>query len=44
MDKAPYIKNDKNLLVDLEVIRLHFQERNLPIGDIEKVIIELVTR
>jgi hypothetical protein len=44
MEKAPYIKNDKNLLVDLEVIRLHFQERNLPIGDIEKVIIEIVTR
>ena len=44
MERAPYIKNDKNLLVDLEVIRLHFQERNLPIGDIEKVIIEIVTR
>lgn len=44
IEKAPYIKKDKNLLVDLEVIRLHFQERNLPIGDIEKVIIEIVTR
>lgn len=44
IDKAPYIKNDKNLLVDLEVIKLHFQERNLPTGDIEKVIIEIVTR
>lgn len=44
MEKAPYIKNDKNLLVDLEVIRLRFQERNLPTGDIEKVIIEIVTR
>ncbi len=44
LDKAPYIKKDKNLLVDLEVIRLHFQERNLPTGDIEKVIIEIVTR
>jgi hypothetical protein len=44
IDKAPYVKNDKNLLVDLEVIKLHFQERNLPTGDIEKVIIEIVTR
>ncbi|MCT4643639.1 MAG: hypothetical protein N4A74_01535 [Carboxylicivirga sp.] len=43
-EKAPYVKKDKNLLVDLEVVRLHFQERNLPTGDIEKVIIEIVTR
>ncbi|WP_282039366.1 hypothetical protein [Saccharicrinis aurantiacus] len=44
IEKAPYIKKDKNLLVDLEVIRLHFEERNFPTAEIEKLIVEIVTR
>ena len=43
VSKAPYVKEDKNLLSDLETIRLHFQKSNLPTGDIEKEILKLIT-
>ena len=44
VSKAPYVKEDKNLLRDLETIRFHFQKSNLPTGDIEKEILNLVTK
>jgi hypothetical protein len=43
VSKAPYVKEDKNLLADLETVRLHFQKGNLPTGDIEKEILNLIT-
>jgi hypothetical protein len=36
--KLPYIKGDKSLLKDLEVVRLEFKKYNLPTNDIEKEI------
>ncbi len=44
VSKAPYVKEDKKLLHDLEIIRLHFQKSNLPIGEIEKEILNLITK
>lgn len=41
--KAPHLKENKKLLVDLEIVRLHFQKNNLPIGDIETEILNLIT-
>lgn len=41
--KAPYIKEDKKLLIDLEKVRMYFKESNLPIGDIEKMIADLIS-
>ncbi len=41
--KAPYIKEDKRLLVDLEKIRIYFKEKKLPTGDIEQVIANILT-
>ncbi|WP_430811608.1 MULTISPECIES: hypothetical protein [unclassified Carboxylicivirga] len=43
VSRAPFVKEDKNLLVDLEMVRLHFQNSNLPTGDIEKEILNLIT-
>jgi hypothetical protein len=43
VSKAPYVKEDKNLLRDLETIRIHFQQNNLPTGDIEKEILNLIS-
>jgi hypothetical protein len=43
VSKAPFVKEDKNLLADLETVRLHFQKSNLPTGDIEKEILNLIT-
>ena len=42
VSKAPYVKKDKNLLADLEGLKLHFQESKLPTGDIEKEILNLI--
>lgn len=42
VSKAPYIKDDKKLLVDLETVRLHFQKSNLPTNDIDKEILNLI--
>lgn len=44
LSKAPYVKEDRNLLRDLETIRHQFQQCNLPLGDIEKEIINIVAR
>ncbi len=41
--RAPYIKEDKNLLKDLETVRLHFIQCKLPVEDIEKEIFTLVS-
>jgi len=41
--RAPYIKEDKNLLKDLETVRLHFIQCKLPVEDIEKEIYALVS-
>ena len=41
--RAPYIKEDKNLLKDLETVRLHFIQSKLPVEDIEKEIFTLVS-
>ena len=41
--KAPYVKEDKKLLSELETVRLHFQQSNLPTGDIENEILKLIT-
>lgn len=43
LSKAPYIKEDKKLLADLEKVRIYFKEENLPAGDIEKMIADLVS-
>ncbi len=43
VQKAPYVKNDKKLLADLEMIKLHFQQSNLPTGDIDNEILKLIT-
>lgn len=42
VSKAPYVKEDKKLLADLETVRFHFQKGNLPTGDIEKEILNLI--
>jgi hypothetical protein len=44
VSKAPYVKEDNKLLVDLETIKLHFQQSNLPTGDIENEILKLITK
>jgi hypothetical protein len=43
VQKAPRVKEDKKLLSDLEIIRMHFQRSNLPTGDIENEILKLIT-
>ncbi|MCK4922001.1 MAG: hypothetical protein KAS71_13210, partial [Bacteroidales bacterium] len=43
VSKAPYVKEDNKLLPDLETIRVYFQQSNLPTGDIEKEILNLIT-
>lgn len=40
---APYLKEDKNLLKDLETVRLHFIQNKLPVDDIEKEVFLLVS-
>jgi|GEM_PF-3050315 len=40
--KAPYIKEGKNLIVELEKTRMLFKEGNLPTEDIEEVIAKLI--
>nr|WP_319401812.1 hypothetical protein [uncultured Carboxylicivirga sp.] len=40
--KAPYIKEGKNLIVELEKTRMLFKEGNLPTEDIEEVIAKLL--
>jgi len=44
VSKAPHVKDDKNLLSDLEIIRVYFQNSKLPTGDIEKEILNLITK
>lgn len=41
--KAPYVKDDRHLLKELEFVKISFQKSNLPTGDIEKEIVNLVT-
>ncbi len=43
VSKAPYVKDDKKLLPDLEIIKLHFKNENLPTNDIENEIEKLIT-
>jgi len=43
VSKAPFVKEDKKLLADLETIRLHFQKSKLPTGDIDEEILNLIT-
>jgi hypothetical protein len=43
VSKAPFVKEDKKLLADLETVRLHFQKSKLPTGDIDKEILNLIT-
>ena len=38
IQKAPFIKSDKNLRPELEFVKLHFQINNLPTDDIKNVI------
>ncbi len=44
VSKAPFVKEDKRLITDLEVVRLHFMTSKLPTGDIEKEILNLITK
>ena len=41
--KAPYVKTGKNLLFDLEHVKILFQNSNLSVVDIEKEIRKIVT-
>ncbi len=41
-NKAPYIKEGKSLIVELEKTRMLFKEANLPTEDIEEIIAKLL--
>lgn len=44
LSRAPYIKEDKRLITDMETVKLFFQANKLPIADIEKEIQNLLTK
>lgn len=44
LSKAPYIKEDKRLITDLEIVKLFFQANNLPTAEIENEIQNLIKK
>jgi len=44
LSRAPYIKEDKRLITDMEIVKLFFQAQKLPTEDIEKEILKLIAK